>query len=136
MTKKIAFMGASVTAQAYARISGELTGYVEAFQQDHASALGFEEVIVHSYPGNRLADAGMILARRIVKRRPEIVILELTIEDDSRGLDFDERHLSHLYYIFVSRGILPVFLALPKPNGVDPYGNPAYERVRKFAEAK
>lgn len=133
--KKIAFLGASVTAQTYSRTTGELTGYVEAFKNNHSSALGFEEVIVHSYPGNRLADAGLILAKKILRQKPDIVILELTIEDVSRGLDFDDRHLSHLYRIFVSKRILPVFLALPKPNGIAPYGNPAYERVKKFADA-
>lgn len=132
--KKIAFFGASVTAQTYARGTGELTGYVEAFKKDHASALGFEEVIVHSYPGNRLTDAGIILAQKILKQKPDIVILELTIEDYTRGLDFDERHLSHLYHIFISKGILPVLLAFPKPDGIAPYGYPPYEKVRKFAD--
>lgn len=50
LRKKIAFLGASVTAQTYAHETGEMTGYVEAFRKNHAAILEFGEVSVHAYP--------------------------------------------------------------------------------------
>lgn len=133
--KKVAFLGASVTAQTYARETGEMTGYVEAFREVYAAGLDFEEVIVHAYPGTRLTDAGLILAQEILKQKPDVVILELTIEDRSRGSDFDERHLNHLTQRFIGNGIFPVFFVMPKPDRDDAGEDLACEMIRRFVEA-
>jgi lysophospholipase L1-like esterase len=132
--KKVAFLGASVTAQSSARETGEMTGYVEAFREIHAAGLELEEVIVYAYPGNRLTDAGLILAQEILPQKPDIVILELTIEDRSRGSDFDERHLTHLTQIFIKSGTIVIFFAMPKPDRDDPEEDLACEMIRRFAE--
>lgn len=132
--KKIAFLGASVTQQTRARETGEMTGYVEAFRENHSAGLGFEEVIALAYPGNRLTDAGLILAQQVLEQKPDVVILELTVEDRSRGCDFDERHLIYLTQMFISNEILPVFFAMPKPDRDDPNEDFVSELIRCFAE--
>jgi lysophospholipase L1-like esterase len=134
--KRIAFLGASVTGQTHDRETGEVTGYVEAFRNDFAGALGFEEVIVHAYSGNRISDAGLICAYDILKQKPDVVILEITIEDRSRGSDFTEKHLNHLCNDFISNGVLPIFLALPEPGERHPFSNPAHDIISRFTEAK
>lgn len=133
--KKIGFLGASVTAQTYEREAEEVTGYVEVFKNEYAKGLGFEDVIVYAYAGNRISDAGLICAAEILNQCLDVVILEVTIEDRSRGSDFSDKHLNHLCNIFTSNNVFPIFLALPEPGEHRP-SNLAYQRISRFAETK
>jgi hypothetical protein len=134
--KKIAFLGASVTAQKFAHQSGELTGYVEAFREHHATNLGFSEVLTHAWPGNRLGDAGFVCIHQMLAEKPDVAVIEPMVEDRSRGLDFNERHIHFFFQSCINAGVLPIALALPKPRGVDPFGHHDYEILKNYCDSR
>lgn len=130
--KKIAFLGASVTAQKFAHQTGELTGYVEAFRKHHASDLGFSEVLTHAWSGNRLSDAGIVCIHQMLADKPDVAVIEPMVEDRSRGLDFNHRHIHYFFQSCINAGVLPVALALPKPGGSDPFGHRNFEILKDY----
>jgi hypothetical protein len=134
--KKITFLGASVTGQKFDHLTGELTGYVEAFRAQHASRLGFSEVITHAWPGNRLSDAGMVCIHQMLAEKPDVAVIEPVLEDRSRGHDLSERHIHYFFQSCIEAGVLPIALALPMPGKKDPYSHPNYEILNSYCAPK
>lgn len=114
MSIKIAFMGASVTAQAYSHSDHRLTGYVEAFQQIAKNVFGESyEQKAFAYPGNRFGDAGLLRIHEVIAYKPTICILEPLIEDTTRGIPPSEKAVQYIYACLLRNNILPVTLCLP-----------------------
>jgi hypothetical protein len=131
---KIAFLGASVTAQTFAHQSGELTGYVEAFKKHHATHCGFSEVLSYAWSGNRLSDAGMVCIHLMLQDKPDVAILEPLIEDHTRGRDFSPKHIEYFFYSCTTSGILPIVFALPKPGGLAPFNHLNYDLLNSYCK--
>jgi hypothetical protein len=127
---KIAIFGASVSAQHVS--SGVAVGYAEFLRRNHMANLGATEIVQFAYPGNRLADGGMIRIRDVVDYAPDVCIVEPIIEDRSRGQDASASDLLYVYDTLVRSGILPVTLLLPWPPEYRAY--PIYAQIQRLCE--
>lgn len=131
---KIAFLGASVTAQTFSWDTGELVGYVEEFKVSCQSYFGFSEAKAFAYPGNRLSDAGILKLQELIDFAPKIAVIEPVVESEAIGLGFDERHLSHVYFSLLENKILPITVAFPKQQKRNPFELNNYVLVKNFCD--
>ncbi|MBM3095516.1 hypothetical protein GFB56_32865 [Ensifer sp. T173] len=128
----ISFVGASCTAQRSNHTTQELTGYVEYFRRFLARELGISAVYQDAYPGNRFAGPGPVKISDVVSRRGGgICVLELLIEDHSRGRASSSEDYLSACKSLMDANILPIFLNLPK-GGVLPLEQ--WPQARMIAE--
>ncbi len=118
----ISFLGASCTAQRVDHRTGEITGYVEYFRRYCANNFMIKGVYQNTYPGNRFAGAGWIKLEDVIALGVDICILELLVEDYSRGSDSTLNDYLSACKALTEAKILPIFLNLPK-GGINPSEN-------------
>lgn len=94
---KLAFIGASVTAQGTHHQSGEITGYREILSKKIIENLAFDTIRSFTHSGNRMSDGGLINLIEIINFKPDICIIEPLIEDKSRG---DKVLIEEIYFFY------------------------------------
>jgi hypothetical protein len=131
---KLAFLGASVTAQKINHQTGDITGYAEAFRVNHCLGLGFTDAVNLAYPGNRASDGGMVRALEVRKYQPDYCIFEPNIEDFFRGSDILKDELMFIYQQIIAGGARPIALMLPDHVTLNPTTRPQYALHRSVCE--
>ena len=125
---KIAFLGASLSAQTVNHKTGEITGYVEAFRQKYAKTLQInpKDIGQFAYGGNRLSDAGFIRLEELIKTKPDLCVVEPIVEDVSRGVEANELDYVHVFKRLIENNITPLVFCVPLPIDTKVLESPRY----------
>ena len=113
---KIAVFGASLSHQANSFTTGEPLGYAEFLRREHQKELGVSEITQLSYSGNRLGDGGLARIFDVVDYQPDICIMEMIVEDESRGLAASRQDYLFVIDQLIANAILPVLFIPPWPS--------------------
>ena len=99
--KKLLFYGASVTHQ-----QGD-SGYIKNVSE----SLGSYKCISLAYPATHFNDAGYYYHELVIHEKPDFCILEW---NTTSSFSFDEEKIKLVLQKFISKGITPAFLILPR----------------------
>jgi hypothetical protein len=134
--KTYGILGASLSAQSIRHDTGEFVGYVEYLRHEHAEQIGTKKELIKSYtyPGNRLSDGGIVKLSEILQEKPDICVLELLIEDGTRGRWATPPEIQWIYSRLIEQKILPFtfMVALPFGRKIDEI--PVTKTIREICQ--
>ena len=110
---KVAFLGASLTAQHINHKDKKPTGYCY-FLEKYLCSSGISDVRRFTYPGARFEFGAWINLDKIIEYKPDCIFLELCVEDGSNKNQLGERLKDYYFFLrkLVEEDICPALLLI------------------------